>query len=86
MQTDSSWKAIRWTRLAWVLIPIALLLTTPIWYGWINPTAVAEVRCVIQDLDGSATKGFGEAECLGNGKQTFVLRVDQPLEIVSPAI
>jgi hypothetical protein len=86
MQPDSSWNTIRWTRLAWVLIPIALILATPIWYSWINPTAHAEVRCVIQDVDGSVTKGFSEAECLDNGEQTFVLRVNQPLEIISPAI
>jgi polyferredoxin len=86
MQTDSSWKTIRWTRLAWVIIPIALLLASPIWYGWINPTAYAEVRCVIQDLDGSVAKGFSESECLDNGKKTFVLRANQPLKIISPAI
>jgi hypothetical protein len=80
------WKTIRWSRLALILIPIAMLFATPIWYRWVNPTAYAEVRCVVLELDGRATKGFSELECFDNGKQTVVLRENQPPEIISPAI
>jgi len=56
MQLQSDWKTIRWTRIALIVIPIALFLTVPLWHRLINPTAYAEVRCVIQDLEGSVTR------------------------------
>ena len=86
MQFQSDWKTIRWTRVALVIIPIALFLTVPLWHRLINPTAYAEVRCVIQDSDSSVTKGFGRSECLDNGKQTLVLRVKQNEGQIAPAI
>ncbi len=86
MQFQSDWKTIRWTRIALMIIPIALFLTTPLWHRLINPTAYAEVRCVIQDLDGSVTKEFGRSECLDNGKQTLVLQVKRNQGQIDPAI
>jgi hypothetical protein len=86
MQLQSHWKMIRWTRIALIVIPIAIFLTIPLWHRLINPTAYAEVRCLIQDLDGSVTKGFGRSECLDNGKQTLVLRVKQNEGQISPAL
>jgi hypothetical protein len=86
MQLQSGWKTIRWTRIDLVIIPIALFLTVPLWHRLINPTVYAEVICVIQDLDGSVTKGFGRSECLDNGKQTLVLQVKQNQGQIDPAI
>jgi hypothetical protein len=86
MPLQSTWKTIRWSRIALIIIPIALLLATPVWYRLINPAAYAEVRCIIQEFDGSVTKGAGRSECLNNGKQTLVLRVGQNPELVAPSI
>jgi hypothetical protein len=86
MQLQSTWKTIRWSRIALIFIPIALLLAAPLWYRLINPAAYAEVRCVIQEFDGTVTKGAGQSECLNNGKQTLVLRVGQNQELVAPSL
>lgn len=86
MQLQSHWKMIRWNRIALIVLPIAIFLATPLWHRLINPTASAEVRCVIQDLDGSVTRGFGRSECLDNGKQTLVLQVKQNQGQIAPAI
>jgi hypothetical protein len=58
-----------------IVLPIALLLSAPLWHRLIYPAGYAEVRCVIQETDGSVVKGFDETACLKNGKPTLVLRM-----------
>jgi len=51
------WKSIRWKRITLVILPIALFLTVPVWHRLLNPAAYADMRCVMQDSQGEATKG-----------------------------